>query len=33
MVFCRDFKELLNKVKKLEKDDVMPMLMWMYKES
>ena len=32
LVFCRDFKELLNKVKNLKNDDVMPMLMWMYKE-
>ena len=33
MVFCRNYGELLDYIKKLKNDAVMPMLMWMYKES
>ena len=33
MIFCRDHEELLTHIKKLKSDSVMPMLMWMYKES
>lgn len=33
LIFCRNHEELLNHIKKLKNDSVMPMLMWMYKES
>ena len=33
LIFCRNYEELLNYFKKLKSDSVMPMLMWMYKES
>jgi hypothetical protein len=32
LVFCRSHEELLNKIKCLKKDQVMPLLMWLYKE-
>lgn len=33
IVFCRDFKEITSHINKLKNDSVMPMLMWLYKES
>lgn len=33
MIFHRTYKELLKTIKKLKNNDVMPMLMFLYKES
>lgn len=33
LIFCRNYEELAEKIKKLNKNSVMPMLMWLYKEN
>jgi hypothetical protein len=32
LIFCRSHEELLNKIKGLKQDSIMPLLMWLYKE-
>jgi hypothetical protein len=32
LTFCRSYEELLASIKSLEKNSVMPLLMWIYKE-
>ena len=31
LIFCRSYKELLEKIKNLKQSSVMPILMWLYK--
>ena len=33
LIFCRSYGELSDYIKKLKGEQVMPMLMWIYKES
>ena len=33
LIFCRNHEELLNHIKKLREEEVMPLLLWMYKEA
>jgi len=33
LIFCRSYEELAEKIKELNKNSVMPMLMWLYKEN
>jgi hypothetical protein len=33
LIFCRSHEELMEKIKCLKQDPVMPLLMWMYKEN
>ena len=32
LVFCRDYEDLSKKIKNLDKNSTMPILMWLYKE-
>ena len=32
LIFFRTHEELLNSIKKLKNEDVMPLILWMYKE-
>ncbi len=32
LTFCRDYEELIAKIRKLNKNAIMPILMWLYKE-
>lgn len=32
LIFCRNYKELNNKIENLKGESVMPILMWLYKE-
>ena len=33
LLFSRTYEDLLNAIKKLKDEEVMPMILWMYKES
>jgi hypothetical protein len=33
LTFCRSYEELTEMIKSLKKEQVMPLLMWIYKES
>ena len=33
LMFCRSYKDLTKMIKKLKNEPVMPLLLWMYKES